>query len=273
MRDDRMLPATRWTARLVVPILVAAGVILTAFPADTDDLWAWTIAPPVTSLAVGGGYLAGAVFFVRGLLDGRWHAVALGFVAASVLTVLLLAATLLHWDRFHHGHVSFWAWLAVYLVTPVLLPAIWLRNRRHDPGAAPDEVTVPVPVARVVGALGAVQLGVALVLFASPSVAVDVWPWMLTPLTARTISAFLAFIAVMLLGFLVERRWSALRLLVESAALGLALVLLGVARRNGDLTGSTVEEVGFFVLLAGVVLVLVALRVAMPRAAGSARRG
>lgn len=265
MRDDRVLAATRWTARLVIPILVAAGVILYAFPGDTDDLWAWTIAPPVTALALGGGYAAGAVFFFRGLRDGRWHVMALGFVAAGVLTVLLLAATLLHWDRFHHGHVSFWAWLVVYLVTPVLLPAIWLRNRRYDPGPAAGGLTVPAPVAWVVGTLGAIQLAVALVFFGWPSVAIDAWPWLLTPLTARTISAFLAFIAVMLLAFLVERRWSALRLLVDSAALGLGLVLLGVARRSGDLTGSTVEDVGFFVLLATVVLVLVVLRVSLSR--------
>jgi hypothetical protein len=273
LRDDRVLPVTLWTARLVVPILVAAGVILYGFPDDTDDLWAWTIAPPVTSLAIGGGYLAGAVFFARGLRDGRWHVMALGFVAAGVLTVLLLTATLLHWDRFHHGHVSFWAWLVIYVVTPVLLPAIWFRNRRHDPGPAAGEVTVPGPVAVVVGAFGAAQLVVSLVFFARPSIAIDVWPWMLTPLTARTISSFLAFIAVMLLAFLVERRWSALRLLVDSAALGLGLVLLGVARENGDLTGDTVEEVGFSVLVAGLVLALVALRVALSRATAPGERG
>lgn len=266
MRDDRVLPVTAWTARIVVPVLVAAGVILYGFPADTDDLWAWTIAPPITSLAIGGGYLAGAVFFVRGLRDGRWHVMALGFVAAGVLTALLLAATLLHWDRFHHAHVAFWAWLAVYLVTPVLLPAIWLRNRRHDPGPVAGEVTVPASVAVGVGAFGAAQLAASLAFFVRPSVAIDVWPWLLTPLTARTISAFLAFIAVMLLAFLVERRWSALRLLVDSAALGLGLVLLGVARERHDLTGSTLEEVGFTVLLAGLVAALVALRVALSRA-------
>jgi hypothetical protein len=266
MRDDRVLPATWWTALLVTPILVVAGIILFFFPGDTEDLWAWPIDPPLTALAVGGGYLSGAVFFARAVAARRWHVMALGFPAASVLTVLLLAATVLHWDRFSHDHPAFWAWLVIYVVTPVLLPALWFANRRYDPGieehAGP---TVPDPVRRAVGAVGAVQLVVALAFFARPSLAADTWPWPLSPLTARTISAFLAFIAVLLLSFLVERRWSALALLVDSAALGLALVAIGVARSPEDLTGTTVANAVFVVLLVGAVVALAAVRLTVPR--------
>jgi hypothetical protein len=261
MGDDRVLPATRWTALLVTPILVTAGVILYVFPADTAELWAWPIDPPLTALAVGGGYLSGAVFFVRALVARRWHMMAFGFLAAAVLTVLLLVATVAHWDRFTHDHPAFWAWLVVYLVTPVLLPTLWFLNRRHDPGAdGHDGPVVPPNVRRAVGAVGAAQLAVALAFFVHPPLTEGVWPWPLSPLTTRTVSAFLAFIAVLLLSFLVERRWSALRLPVESAALGLALVALGVARSPGDLTGTAVVNGVFVVVLVGSVLALVAVR-------------
>lgn len=260
MGDDRILPATWWTAFIVTPILVVAGVLLYFFPGDTDDLWAWPINPPLTALAVGGGYLSGAVFFARAVVARRWHVVALGFPAATVLTVLLLVATVLHWDKFTHDHPAFWAWLVIYVVTPVLLPSLWLVNRRHDPGYVADAgPVVPRRVRLAVAAVGAVQLLVALAFFVHPPLA-EVWPWPLSPLTARTVSAFLAFVAVMLLGFVAEKRWSALRLLVDSAALGLALVTLGVLRSPGDLTGPAAYNAVFVAVLVGAVLALVAVR-------------
>jgi hypothetical protein len=259
--DDRLLPATRWTAAAVVPILVTAGVILYFFPGDTADLWAWPINPPLTALVIGGGYLSGAVFFARALWVGRWHMMALGLPAATILTTMLLVATILHWDLFSHDHPAFWAWLAIYLVTPVLLPALWLLNRGHDPGPGTlPGLIVPGWTRTVVAAAGAVQLIVALAFFVRPSLTERYWPWPLSPLTARTLSAFLAFIAVMLLGLLIERRWNALRLLIDSAALGLALVGIAVVREYGDLTVSRPGRVAFLVVLAGYVLGLLAVR-------------
>ncbi len=131
--DDRVLPATRAAAAIVTVVLAAAGVILYAFPADTARLWAWEMNPRTTTMAVGGGYLAGARFFIRAWREQRWHVVGLAFLAAWLLTTLLLLATLLHWPNFSHGHVSFWTWLVVYAITPVLLPWLWWRNHHHDP--------------------------------------------------------------------------------------------------------------------------------------------
>ncbi len=78
-----------------------------------------------------------------------WHRIGWGFVATTVFTTLLLVATLLHWDRFNHDHVSFWAWLSLYLVTPPLLPLLFVRNRRQDPGEPEvGDLLVPPPVRR-----------------------------------------------------------------------------------------------------------------------------
>lgn len=250
MRDDRVLAATRWTVRLVIPVLVVGGTLLYGFPGDTEGLWAWPVRPELTALAMGGGYLAGAVFFARAATAARWHEMATGFIGASVLSALLLAATVLHWDRFTHGHPAFWIWLGVYAVVPVLLPVLWLVNRRHDPGpSAGDRRLVPQPVRRLVGAAGVVHLAAALTMFVQPSVAGRWWPWAVTPLTVRSLSAFVAFIAVVLVAFLVEARWSALRLHVESASVGLVLVALGALRASGDLEGGAPAMAGFVAVL------------------------
>lgn len=264
-RDDRILALTRVLVVLVLPILAVAGLMLYLRPGATEQLWAWPMGPPLTAMAVGGGYLAGAVLFALALRRPAWHAMAVGFLAATPLTILLLVATLLHWELFTHDHPAFWAWFVVYLATPVLLPLAWWRNRVHDRGDAPAGTPiVPRPVRLVAGIAGAAQLAAALALFTWPRLGEDLWPWAVTPLTTRTLSAFLAFIAVVWLAFLVEARWSALRLPVQGATAGLVLVVVAVGRSPGDLVPGS-RTVVFAVILGGVVLALLVLLVGMRR--------
>ncbi|MDQ4133324.1 MAG: hypothetical protein M3179_09000 [Actinomycetota bacterium] len=143
-RDERTLATTRWVSICIIPVLVAAFVILYGFPGRTETLWAWTIQPDLTAMFMGGGYLAGAWLFARVATAHEGHQANAALVAVSVFTLLLELATILHWDRFNHDHVSFWAWLALYTVTPVLLPVLWFNNRRTDPvRPRAGEVLVP----------------------------------------------------------------------------------------------------------------------------------
>ena len=49
--------------------------------------------------------------------------------------------------QFHHGQLAFMFWLWVYIVTPVLVPTIWLINRRTDPGTLEShDARLPRPV-------------------------------------------------------------------------------------------------------------------------------
>ena len=277
-RDDRVLRATRWTAVLVTPVLVVAGGMLTAFPGDTERLWAWPITPDLTALAVGGGYLGGALFFARASLSRRWSPLDVSFLAATALTAPLLVATLLHWQNFSHGHLSFWAWLLLYVVTPWLLPLLWARNRRVRPPVPPpgragqEGPEVPAGLRAAVAAGGAAHLVIATAMFVRPALAIGRWPWELTPLTARTLASFIAFVGVVYLSFLWERRWPALRLHVESVTVGILLVGLGALRARGDLVGPVWSVTLFTVLVVATLAGLVALQVRMRRARVAAER-
>ncbi|MCZ7672905.1 MAG: hypothetical protein M5U34_40200 [Chloroflexi bacterium] len=66
MQDDRILPATRWVAALVAPILGLAFIILYFLPGRTGDFFALTIKLTMTPMMMGAGYLAGAYFFCGG---------------------------------------------------------------------------------------------------------------------------------------------------------------------------------------------------------------
>jgi hypothetical protein len=234
VRDDRVLPTTRALSVVLVPILVAAFVILYGFPGDTGRLFAWTISPQLTPMVLGSAYLGGAWFFVRVTRERRWAAVGAGFLAVCLFATLLGMATVLHWDRFNHGHVAFWLWATLYFVAPPLVLAAWFANSRVAAPARPDEHRIG-PVARAVIATGgALALVQGLVLFAVPSVMIPLWPWQLTPLTCRVVGAIFCLGSA---GLVVVRdpRWERLRLLVEVAIVMLSLMLVGGLRARGDL--------------------------------------
>ena len=235
VRDDRVLATTRAVSAIIVPVLTAAFVILFLFPGQTRTLWGWTIRSRMTCMFMGGGYLAGALFFARAWRAREWHRLGPGIVATTVFAGSLGVATFLHWPEFNHGHVSFWAWTLLYVATPLLLPVLYVRNRAYDPGTTgPDDVPIPSWIRLSMTALGAGQLLFAIALFVRPSLFLDEWPWRLTTLSARSLAAFAAFPAVMYLAFAVERRWSALRWPFETAIVGLSLVAVGAARSSGD---------------------------------------
>lgn len=235
VHDDRILPQTRWISALIVPFLIAGFVILYLYPDRTEQLFAWTIKPRMSPLLMGAGYLAGAYFFVRAVFARRWHEVGNGLIAVTAFAWPMGLATLLHLDRFNHDHVSFWIWSALYLVTPLLVPALYLVNRRADPRRMEaTDVPVPRPVRVVLGIVGGAELLIGLAMFVAPSWAVAIWPWSLTPLTARIVAGWFMLPGIGALVIAGEPRWSASRITLEGAVMWSALILIGVMRAWSD---------------------------------------
>ncbi len=269
-RDDRVLRVTHGVSGAIVPVLTAAFVILFLFPGQTHALWGWTIKSRMSAMFMGGGYLAGAVFFARASRAREWHRLGPGIVATTVFATMLGVATFVSWDQFNHGHVSFWAWTALYVVTPVLLPVLYVRNRVYDPGELqPGDVEVPRPIRLGMAALGAAQLLFALTLYVRPSLFQSHWPWPLATLSARSLAGFASFPAVTYLAFAVERRWSALRWAFETAIVGVALIAVGAARSSGDFKPGAAAwawRAGLLAALAGLVSVWLVMRRLVERA-------
>src|SRR5215218_2076312 len=194
IRDDRVLRTTRAVSAVIVPVLTAAFVILFLFPGQTRELWAWTIKSRMSCMFMGGGYLAGALFFFRAWRAREWHRLGPGILATTSFAGLLGIATFLHWSVFNHGHVSFWAWTLLYITTPVLLPVLYIKNRRFDPGTpGPENVPIHGWIRTSMTVLRAGQLVFAAVLYARPSLFLDDWPWKLTTISARSLAAFATF--------------------------------------------------------------------------------
>jgi hypothetical protein len=257
VRDDRIFPVTRWVGAVIPPFLVLAFILLFFFPDNTAEHFAWTITPRMSPLLMGAGYISGSYFFIRLIMGGRWHWFSLGFPPITAFTVFMALATLLHWDKFDHNHVSFYAWLALYIVTPFLVPALWLLNRRTDPGTPDrDDVILPQWVRLVAGIVGGIMVSIALFMFIFPDAAISIWPWKLTPLTSRVQGGWFALTGVVGLMYATDRRWSAWRIVLETQIIGIALILIGILRAWSDFDQSRAST---WLFVGGLSLLLLSL--------------
>jgi hypothetical protein len=249
-----VLPTTRWLALFIAPFLVVAFVILYGFPGHTAQLWAWTIKSSMTSMVLASAYLGGAYFFVTVLRERAWAAIGNGFLAVCAFATLLGVATVLHWGVFHHRHVAFWLWAGLYFLAPPLVLAAWWTNRRAARRAHTDEARVPNAVRRAVATISVMALVQGLVLFLDPSLMIPVWPWALTPLTARVIGATFC-LGIAGIGLLADARWVTLGRMARVQLVMLVLILGAAARAHAEFyTGrllTPVLGVGILALTAG----------------------
>jgi hypothetical protein len=223
--SDRVLPATRVVAVVIVPFLVVAAFLLFVFPERTGELFAWAIAPPLSAYMLGSAYVGGIWFFVGVILTKRWHRVAAGFPAVVVFAGALLVATLLHLEKFSHN-LSFYTWVVLYATTPFAVAVLWWLQRRSDDGAAETrDARVPRGVRAVMVAVGAASLVTGAILFLSPTLVIPIWAWDLTPLTARVLGAVLSLPGVVAVGFLRDDRWSSFRILFQAQLISLVAIV------------------------------------------------
>lgn len=230
VRTDSILPETRWISAIIVPFLLAAFGILYLFPDHTRQLFAWSIQPRMSAMMLAAAYSGGAYFFVRAATNARWHEVKVGFLPVTTFATLMGIATILHWDRFNHGYLSFFAWVGLYFTTPFIVFLLWLRNRSTDPGPGdtPADSRVPQPVRLVIGIVGSLTVFTSIVLFLQPGFMISTWPWQLTPLTARVMGALFALTGVGELAIALDERWSAVRIALQSQMIGIALITLAI---------------------------------------------
>jgi len=253
---NRILPETRWVAILVIPFLVVAFLILFFVPSRTGQLFAWKLQPTLTAMMLGSAYAGGVVFFGRVLMTKEWHRVKVGVLPVTAFASLMGLATVLHWDRFNHAHVTFWAWAGLYFTTPFIVFAAWLRNRPLDPGSIePGDQVVPLWLRILFGVAGVTTTAIAAAMFVSPAKLIPIWPWTITPLTARVVSALFSLPGIVGLGLAFERRWSAAPFILQAQGFSITLILIGVARAWNEFK----PDVGKWMFAGGLTLMLVGI--------------
>lgn len=260
--DDKISSITRIVAVLVVPILWLAFLILYFFPDTTGERFAWAIKPHMTSLYMGAGYLGGSWLFINAIFRDKWHRVAGGFLPVTAFTWAMLIATFLHWDRFSHGRAGFYAWLVLYIVTPFLVPGLWVFNRQADPvQPEPDDPVNPAWMRWPLALFGLTGLGFTLASFLVPDLIINAWAWPLTPLTGRVLAGWGMLLSVGGIVMAFERRWSAWRVPLQSIVVWHILVLVGAAFNPADFTQAPLNwfTAATTLVLAGLIGLLVVM--------------
>ncbi len=263
IRDDRIFPITRIVLAAVDLVLVTAFVILYIFPQTTKTSFAWEIKPQIMAVFMGAGYLSGAYMFLFAIFGRLWHRVQISLLPVTAFAASMLLVTLLHYDRFIHSNFAFMAWLVIYIITPFLVPWLWYHNRVTDPGTLEThDREVPKWVRQIAGVVGILTLLFWLVSFINPPWLISIWPWKLTPLTARTVCAWGALTAV--LGLVLSREicWSAWRYSMQAIALGQVLMVIGsIVHRQDFNNGSLLNP--YFIATVGMLIAVLALSVGM----------
>ena len=181
---------------VVLPLLFIAGIQLFILSEHTDFYFAWTIAVPLTAAFMGAGYWAAMLAAYMSLQQADTAWVRVTGPASVAATGLLAIATFLHLDKFHLGSPALltrfvtWVWIAVYVVTPLVLLGMWIslgRSTYDTMGAH------PIPRWARFGYIfqALLTLLAGILLFFTPAKMIPFWPWVLTPLTARAVSAWL----------------------------------------------------------------------------------
>ena len=251
--NDRVLQSTRILASIIVPILLAAFIMLFLFPDDTGTLFAWPIKPRMSAMMLGATYLGGAFFFTKVALAKNWHTVSLGFIPVTAFAGILGIATLLHWDLFTKGHISFILWAFLYLTLPIVIPIIWVINRLVNQREHELVEKLPQTFRWAYGILGSVLTFVSLLFLISPEFMIPTWPWPLSPLTSRVLSAMFALPGLVGISAAIDGRWSSVKIIFQSQALSIVLILLAMMRAQDEIFWS---KWGSWFFVSGLLLVL-----------------
>jgi hypothetical protein len=248
----------RATLLVAAALLLLAGVSTFVFADRTDDLFAWTIQPPLTAAFMGAGYWATIALVVLAARAPTWEHARIAFPSTTLFALLVLGATALHFDRFHQGRPITWAWIAIYIAVPVLLAFFGLREARRKGHRLVRTARMPLWALVLLGTQAAVMVPLGVALFAAPETFDMVWPWPLTPLTGRVVGAWLVGLGLGAAHSALERDWLRARPAAATAMLFGALELVALARYSetvdwGDgRTLGYVTMLGFMLALGGV---------------------
>jgi hypothetical protein len=187
------------------------------------------------------------------LLRGRWTEAIVPVMSTWPFSVVMLAATIIHNDRFFLGTANYYIWLAIYIYLPFALPVMFFLNRRQDPGVTPTDTFLPVGLRVVLSLVGAITALFGLLLIFESKAVFDTWPWQLTPLMGMVIGGWLLFIATGTLWTAIEARYAAYRYYFPIAAIWFALLFVASIANWDDFNDGLSKPLYFAALTTAIV--------------------
>jgi hypothetical protein len=256
-----LVPAMRVLLYVAAVLVLLAGFQLFVFTGRTSTYFAWTIVNPLAAAFLGGAYWASVAIEALAARQALWANARIAVPTVLVFTVLTLAATLNHLDKFHLGsafaagtRIVTWTWIAVYALVPLLMLIILVVQAR-TPGSDPPRLAVlPGWLCGLlaVQAVGLFGLGVAL--FAVPDQAASLWPWKLTTLVAQVTGAWLISLGVAAAHAVLERSARRLRPAAVGYVLLVVLQCIALARYPHQFAWGSASGIVYLIVLGTMLL-------------------
>jgi hypothetical protein len=248
---------------LAASILVfLAGIQLFILTERTDRYFAWTIDIPLTAAALGGAYWASSIMEFSASRQPTWARARIALPAVGLFTTLTFATTVLHLDKFHLGtrfaastQFVTWVWILVYALVPVLMSIVLVLQLRAAGVDEPRRNPLPLWLRVVLGLHAVVLLTFGFALFGAPSGTSWLWPWTLTPLTARAIGAWLLSLGLAAIQVNVENDWRRATVATHSYVLLGILEFLALLRYPDSVDWARPAAAMYVLFLASVLLV------------------
>jgi hypothetical protein len=224
------LPLRAW---LAVEVLFGIGAVLAigVSPADSATNFSWPIQPVVMAAVLGAFYMSSALLFVVPFFAKRWEMIRVMILPTAIFSTIQLIATFLHWDKFSVGTTPFYVWFASYLLPPPIFVGAYLWHQRRA-GAQNTNSDVPLPAGMRtlfwISGIGLIVLATSA--FIVPALLIPVFPWQLTPLTARSLCGWIMISGVLLISMVRENDKARVRFGTPFLILVLPSLLLQMSR-------------------------------------------
>ncbi len=231
----------RRLTRIISVLALVVGPLLFLLPDRTDSLFAWTINPPVTAAFLGGAYMTALTIELLAARERIWARARVVYPGMILFTTVTLIATLLHLDKFHFAapglfaKFTAWAWLIIYALAPPVMLALLVYQLRAPGGDPAHRAPLPSWFRGVLVAQAVIMMGLGIALFLAPPTFAGLWPWALTPLTARAVGAWLIGLGFAVAHAAWENDWELIGIAMIGDIVAGGLQLLVLARFAGTL--------------------------------------
>jgi hypothetical protein len=204
----------------ILGVIVPFGLLLYFFPGGTDFYWAWVIPEPRSAILIGAGYVGAITYYALLLRMNDWRQARNGMPGLIIFCIVLLIATLLHWEKFRTYHLTTLVWLIFYYVGPFLVPILYrfqtqrAETQNQKTASVGDGAPLIARGWKVwLAARGFFYLSLALFWTVSAEAVSTSWPWSIEPLEIRVFMGQVAIIGWNAVVVLQEnRQWPQYRL-------------------------------------------------------------
>ena len=235
-------------------LALIAGMQLFVFAGQTDELFSWTIEPPLTAAFLGALYWAAFVLIIWAATRETWAEARPTAYPVLVIASLLLIATLIHIDKFDLDSIFGWFWVVAYAAVCPLLVALYALQLRAPGADLKGDRALPGPLRAVLALEAALLLAAGAVLYLVPNTAADLWPWALSPLTSMAMGAFVLGIGFTAAVAVRENDLDSFRGAAYAYTVLGSLELLAVAIHSGDLGDDGLATAVYVVCLVAILL-------------------